>query len=134
VTIAAQGAPILDRRPQLGLVNTTKKTEGPVTLRTRKPPRSVTPESTSASVLDDLIDLHFSGDEPPILDASGGRGGIWKGARHRPTISLDKRPLPGIDVVGRWENLPELFGPSAFYAIVWDPPQPGGRRRARPRR
>jgi hypothetical protein len=93
----------------------------PVTLHPQLPPRSVTLRSTSGSVLGDLIDLHFR--RPPrILDASWGRGGIWTTCRHRPTVRLDKRALPNVDVVGDWNALGELFRPASFHAVIWDPP------------
>jgi hypothetical protein len=93
----------------------------PVTLGRRKPLRNVTPSSTDGRVLGDLIRLDFA--EPPhILDASWGRGGMWRGCAYQPSIRLDKRPLPGVDVVGDWNALGELFASASLQVIVWDPP------------
>jgi hypothetical protein len=38
--------------------------------------------------------------------------------------------MPGVDVVGEWQDLPQLFAPSSFQLVVWDPPHQtdGGER------
>lgn len=77
--------------------------------------------SAAGSVLSDIIALHFA--EPPrILDASYGRGTIWRGCRYGPDVRMDKRPLPNVDVVGDWNELGELFERGSFDIIPWDPP------------
>jgi len=77
--------------------------------------------SSDAAILDQLIGLHFA-TAPIMLDATWGRGVIWRGSAYQPTTRLDVRPMPGVDVVGEWRDLPQLFGPDAFQLVVWDPP------------
>jgi hypothetical protein len=72
-------------------------------------------------MLGQLIGLHYH-HEPIMLDATFGGGRIWRGCPYQPTTRLDARPLPGVDVVGEWSQLPQLFAEGAFQAIVWDPP------------
>jgi hypothetical protein len=68
-----------------------------------------------------LFGLHYY-HEPIILDATWGGGRMWKGCAYQPTTRFDARALPGVDVVGEWGQLPELFAPGSFQAVVWDPP------------
>jgi hypothetical protein len=77
--------------------------------------------SSDASILSQLIGLHYY-HEPIMLDATWGFGRIWRGCPYQPTTRFDARALPGVDVVGEWSQLPDLFAPAAFQAIVWDPP------------
>jgi len=77
--------------------------------------------SSDAEVLNQLIGLHYY-HEPITLDATWGRGAIWRGCPYQPTTRFDQRPMPGTDVVGDWQDLPRLFGPSSFQLVVWDPP------------
>jgi hypothetical protein len=85
--------------------------------------------SSDASILDQLIGLHFAA-PPVVLDATWGRGVIWRGSAYQPTTRFDLRPMPGVDVVGEWRELPQLFGTGAFQLVVWDPPHQtdGGER------
>lgn len=77
--------------------------------------------SSDAAILSQLIGLHY--DRPPVtLDATWGRGAIWRGCPYQPTTRVDRRPVPGVDTVGEWHDLPLLFGPAAFELVVWDPP------------
>ena len=76
---------------------------------------------SDAAILSQVISLHYY-HEPITLDATWGGGRIWKGCPYQPTTRFDVRPLPGVDVIGDWEQLPELFESGAFQAIVWDPP------------
>jgi hypothetical protein len=89
----------------------------------------VTRPSSDASILDQLIGLHFA-TAPIALDATWGRGVIWRGCAYQPTTRFDRRPLTGVDVVGEWRDLPRLFSPGAFQLVVWDPPHQtdGGQR------
>lgn len=85
--------------------------------------------SSDAAILSQLIGLHY--DRPPVtLDATWGRGAIWRGCPYQPTTRVDRRPVPGVDTVGEWHDLPLLFGPAAFELVVWDPPHQtdGGER------
>jgi hypothetical protein len=77
--------------------------------------------SSDAQILNQLIGLHYY-HEPIILDATWGRGAIWRGCPYQPTTRFDARQLDGVDVVGQWRELPDLFTPGAFQAVVWDPP------------
>jgi hypothetical protein len=77
--------------------------------------------SSDAAMLNQLIGLHYY-HEPIILDASWGGGRIWHGCPYQPTTRLDQRPLPGVDVVGDWNQLGDLFDPGQFQMVVWDPP------------
>lgn len=81
----------------------------------------MTPTTSDASILSQLFGLHYY-HEPIILDATFGGGRMWKGCPYQPTTRFDARPLPGVDVVGEWAQLPELFEPHSFQAVVWDPP------------
>ncbi len=85
--------------------------------------------SSDAQVLNQLIGLHYY-HEPITLDATWGRGAIWRGCPYQPTTRFDQRPMPGVDVVGEWRDLPRLFAPSSFQLVVWDPPHQtdGGER------
>lgn len=77
--------------------------------------------SSDAAILSQLIGLHFY-DEPIMLDATYGGGHMWRGCSYQPTTRFDRRPLTGVDVVGEWSDLPQMFGAAAFQLIVWDPP------------
>lgn len=85
--------------------------------------------SSDARLMSQLIGLHYY-HEPITLDATWGRGVIWRGCPYQPTTRLDQRPMAGVDVVGEWRDMPSLFGPAAFQLIVWDPPHQtdGGER------
>lgn len=85
--------------------------------------------SSDAAILGQLIGLHYH-HEPITLDATWGRGAIWRGSPYQPTTRFDQRARPGVDVVGKWKDLPQLFGPAAFQVLVWDPPHQtdGGER------
>src|SRR5947199_5366191 len=78
-------------------------------------------QSSDAGILSQLIGLHYY-HEPILLDATWGGGRMWKGCPYQPTTRFDARPLPGVDVVGEWAQLPDLFEPGSFQTIVWDPP------------
>jgi len=93
----------------------------PATLRAQAGRLLLTRDSTDAVLLAQLLALHFV-QPPTVLDASWGRGQLWRGCSYQPTVRLDARPLPGVDVVGSWDELPRLFGPWSFQALVWDPP------------
>lgn len=76
---------------------------------------------TDASILSQVIGLHYS--SPPFsLDATYGGGRMWRGCAYQPTVRLDRRPLPNVDVVATWDHLPGLFGAQPFELVVWDPP------------
>jgi hypothetical protein len=77
--------------------------------------------SSDASILAQLFGLHYH-QEPTILDATWGGGRMWRGCPYQPTTRFDARPLPGVDVLGEWAQLPDLFTRGTFQAIVWDPP------------
>lgn len=77
--------------------------------------------SSDAAILSQLFGLHYY-HEPIILDASYGGGRMWRGCPYQPTSRLDRRMLPGVDVVGDWDHLGELFLPGQFQVVVWDPP------------
>jgi hypothetical protein len=81
----------------------------------------VTQSSSDAGIVSQLIGLHYY-HEPITLDATWGGGRIWRGCPYQPTARFDARDLPGVDVVGEWTQLPELFAPGAFQLVVWDPP------------
>lgn len=77
--------------------------------------------SSDSGILSELIGLHFY-HEPILLDATYGGGRMWKGCSYQPTTRFDQRALPGVDVVGRWAELPRLVGLAAFQAMTFDPP------------
>jgi hypothetical protein len=77
--------------------------------------------SSDAAILSQLIGLHYY-HEPITLDATWGRGAIWRGCAYQPTTRFDQRQMPGVDVVGAWADLPRLFEPASFQLVVWDPP------------
>jgi hypothetical protein len=77
--------------------------------------------SSDAGILSQLIGLHYA-NPPTLLDATYGGGRMWKGCPYQPTTRFDARKLPGIDIVGQWSDLPNLFDPAAFQVAVWDPP------------
>jgi len=76
-----------------------------------------------------LIGLHFAV-PPRTLDATWGRGVMWRGCLYQPSTRFDVRPMPGVDVIGEWRDLPSLFRPGTFQLVVWDPPHQtdGGER------
>lgn len=76
---------------------------------------------SDAGIIGQLFALHYV-EEPVILDATWGGGRMWKGCPYQPTTRFDVRPMPGVDVVGEWSQLPDLFLPHSFAAVVWDPP------------
>lgn len=71
---------------------------------------------------------------PRILDVTYGDGGIWAGQEWRPLIRMDRRALPGVNVVGDFRDLmhvadaqhPEMavlhLPSAAFDVVVFDPP------------
>ena len=63
-----------------------------------------------------LLGLHAV-PNPRILDASYGRGAIWRGLPYKPT-RLDARALDDVDVVGNWNELASLFAPASFDVVV----------------
>jgi hypothetical protein len=76
---------------------------------------------TDATLLEQLLELHFP--EPPsILSAGHGAGHMFRGCRYQPTVTLDVRPLAGIDVHGSWDDLASLFSERRFQVVTWDPP------------
>jgi hypothetical protein len=77
--------------------------------------------SSDAQVLNQLIGLHYC-HEPLILDATWGGGRLWRGCPYQPTTRFDARPLPGVDVVGDWAQMPVLLAERPFEVLVWDPP------------
>jgi hypothetical protein len=85
--------------------------------------------SSDAAILGQLIGLHFY-HEPITLDATWGRGVIWRGCPYQPTTRFDQRQMDGVDAVGAWSDLPRLFEPGSFQLVVWDPPHQtdGGER------
>lgn len=95
-----------------------------VTLRPRKPIRSVTPRDVVGRVLAHLVELHFDGGQACKLDITAGTNcsGVWRGSGYRPDIRFDKRALPGIDVVGDWQDLPRLFDAGTIDLVLADPP------------
>jgi hypothetical protein len=81
----------------------------------------VTVRTSDAAILSQLITLHF--DRPPsLIDTTWGGGRMWRGCAYQPQTRFDVRALPNVDVVGSWDQLPDLFAPGAFQAAVWDPP------------
>jgi hypothetical protein len=82
---------------------------------------ALTRRSSDAAILNQLIGLHYY-HEPITLDATYGGGRIWRGCPYQPSTRFDQRALPGVDVIGTWDQLPQLFGAGEFQLIVWDPP------------
>jgi hypothetical protein len=69
-----------------------------------------------------LLTLHAVAD-PDILDVCANRGVMWQGLeRHFRVTRMDREPIPGLDLVGRWQDLPSLFPVRRFDVVVWDPP------------
>jgi hypothetical protein len=69
-----------------------------------------------------LLTLHAVAD-PDILDVCANRGVMWRGLeRHFHVTRMDREQFPGLDLVGRWQDLPSLFLSCRFDAIAWDPP------------
>ena len=68
-----------------------------------------------------LLGLHAVGDR--ILDATAAHGRVWRGLipPYAP-VRFDRRALPGVDVVGEWRQMADLFVPSSFDVILFDPP------------
>jgi hypothetical protein len=79
------------------------------------------PQTSDAAILSQLIGLHYR-QSPVLLDATWGGGRIWKACSYQPTTRFDTRDLPGVDVVGTWDQMPDLFSGGAFQTVVWDPP------------
>lgn len=69
-----------------------------------------------------LLTLHAVAD-PEILDVCANQGVMWHGLEPYFRVTrMDREPFPGIDVVGRWQDLPQLFGTRRFDVVVFDPP------------
>jgi hypothetical protein len=69
-----------------------------------------------------LLALHAVPD-PEILDVCANRGVMWRGLKqHFRVTRMDRRPYPGLDLVGRWQGLPTLFPMRRFDAVATDPP------------
>lgn len=83
--------------------------------------RGVRVATSDAAILSQLFGLHYA-EEPAILDATWGKGAMWKGCPYQPTTRFDVRSMPGVDVVGEWSDMPGLFPANSFQAVVWDPP------------
>jgi hypothetical protein len=79
------------------------------------------PQTSDAAILSQLIGLHYR-QAPVLLDATWGGGRMWKACPYQPTTRFDSREMPGVDVVGTWDQMPDLFSRDAFQAVVWDPP------------
>jgi len=77
--------------------------------------------SSDAALIGQLLGLHYP-HVPRVLDATWGYGRIWRGCAYQPTVRFDMRPLPMVDVVGDWSELPRHFAPGSFEVIAWDPP------------
>jgi hypothetical protein len=61
--------------------------------------------------------------DPEILDVCANVGVMWRGLeRHFRVTRMDRQPFPGVDVVGRWQDLPQLFPTHRFDVIAFDPP------------
>lgn len=77
--------------------------------------------SSDAGIISQLIGLHYA-TPPTLLDSTFGGGRMWRGCAYQPTTCFDARQLPGVDAVGEWAQLPDLFGAAAFRVVVFDPP------------
>ena len=86
-------------------------------------PRPASPQAVRATdppLLRLLLGLHAV-PNPRILDASYGRGVMWRRLPYRP-VRLDVRAELDVDLVGSWCDLARLFPPASFDVVVWDPP------------
>jgi hypothetical protein len=78
--------------------------------------------TTDARLLRQLLSLHALPD-PEILDVCANVGVMWRGIeRHYRVRRLDQEAFPGVDLVGRWQDLPVLFPTRRFDVIAFDPP------------
>jgi hypothetical protein len=69
-----------------------------------------------------LLVLHAVAD-PNILDVCANRGVMWRGLeQHFRVTRMDRDPYPGLDLVGRWQDLPSLFPTRRFDVVAFDPP------------
>lgn len=82
-------------------------------------PRAVEP-GTDQDCIRDLRTLHV----PPIercLDATWGKGNVWRGLPWYPDERLDIRPLPGITLQGDFRSMPDDWT-KRFGWLLFDPP------------
>jgi hypothetical protein len=78
--------------------------------------------TTDARLLRQLLNLHAVPD-PEILDVCANLGVMWRGLeRHFRVTRMDREPFPGLDLVGRWQDLPALFPTRRFDVATFDPP------------
>lgn len=71
--------------------------------------------------LAELLELHVSA-RPTILDCTYGRGLVWGRLPIRQqVIKVDIQPLPGLDLVADWQDLPQHYAAASIDALVWDP-------------
>jgi hypothetical protein len=75
---------------------------------------------TDPFIVSTLLALHAV-PNPRILDASYGRGVLWRGLPFRP-VRMDRRAGLHVGVVGDWNDLGSLFAPASFDVVVFDPP------------
>jgi hypothetical protein len=69
-----------------------------------------------------LLSLHAVAD-PEILDVCANVGVMWRGLERQFRVTrMDRQPFPGVDVVGRWQDLPLLFPAHCFDVVAFDPP------------
>ena len=72
-------------------------------------------------MLAELLELHAVA-RPRILDATYGAGAIWgRLPIRRHVIKVDAQPLPGLDLVADWRELPQHFAQGSIDVLIWDP-------------
>jgi hypothetical protein len=71
--------------------------------------------------LAELLELHVSA-RPTILDCTYGKGVVWGRLPIRQqVIKVDIQPLPGLDLVADWRDLPQHYAAASLDCLVWDP-------------
>jgi hypothetical protein len=78
--------------------------------------------TVDVQLLRTVLTLHAVGD-PEILDVCANVGVMWRGLeRHYRITRMDHELFPGLDLVGRWQDLPMLFLIRRFDVVAFDPP------------
>ena len=71
--------------------------------------------------LDILINMHAEGTPLKILDATYGKGTMWKKCGFSPDVRMDIRSLPNVNLVGDFTIMKDV-GSGSMDVIVFDPP------------
>lgn len=103
--------------PRLSQIAATTARRHSLPLSVTKAPR----QSRDAPILAELLELHAVA-QPRIIDCTFGKGAIWGRLPIRASVvKVDIQPLPGLDLVADWRDLPSHYARGSFDVFVADP-------------